>query len=93
MIEKAYDTEYNREERMYGGIYLRKYKAFTEIMKQAAERLKCSGSAVSGAYYGNYAIGHRYAIEAVDTAIPKQDPIWIEWETRRNWFLKLCGRT
>lgn len=62
-------------------------------LKQAAERLKCSRSAVSGAYYGNYAIGYRYAIEAVDTAIPKQDPIWIEWETRRNWFLKLCGRT
>lgn len=62
-------------------------------LKQAAERLKCSRSAVSGAYYGNYAIGHRYAIEAVDTTIPKQDSIWIEWETRRNWFLKLCGRT
>ena len=31
-------------------------------LKQAAERLKCSGRAVSGAYYGNYAIGHRYAI-------------------------------
>ena len=39
MIEKAYDTEYNREERMYGGIYLRKYKAFTEIMKQAVKKL------------------------------------------------------
>ena len=62
-------------------------------LKKAAERLKCSRSAVAGAYYGNYAIGHRCAIEAVDTAIPKQDPIWIEWETRRNWFLKLCGRT
>lgn len=62
-------------------------------LKQAAERLKCSGSTVSGAYYGNYAIGHRYAIEVIDTAIAKQDPIWTEWEMRRNWFLKLCGRT
>lgn len=62
-------------------------------LKQAAERLKCSGSAVSGIYYGNYAIGHRYAIEVIDTAIAKQDPIWTEWEMRRNWFLKLCGRT
>ena len=62
-------------------------------LKQAAERLKCSRSAVSEACYGNYAIGHRYAIEAVDTTIPKQDPIWTEWEMRRNWFLKLCGRT
>lgn len=31
-------------------------------LKQAAERLKCSGSAVSGAYYGNYAIGHRLSL-------------------------------
>lgn len=62
-------------------------------LKQAAERLKCSGRAVSGAYYGNYAIGYRYAIEVIDTAIAKQDPIWTEWEIRRNWFLKLCGRT
>lgn len=62
-------------------------------LKQAAERLKCSRSAVSGAYCGNYTIGHRYAIEVIDTAISKQDPIWIEWEMRRNWFLKLCGRT
>ena len=62
-------------------------------LQQATERRGGAGSAGAGAGYGKYAIGHRYAIEAVDTAIPKQDPIWIEWETRRNWFLKLCGRT
>lgn len=57
-------------------------------LKQAAERLKCSRSTVSGAYYGNYAIGHRYAIETVDTAIPKQDPIWHEWDLYRNMILE-----
>lgn len=62
-------------------------------LKQAAERLKCSRSAVSGAYYGNYAIGHRYAIEAVDIAIPKQDPIWLEWDVWRTTILRACRRT
>lgn len=61
-------------------------------LKQAAERLKCSRSAVSGAYYGNYAIEHRYAIEAVDIAIPKQDPIWLEWDVWRTTILRACRR-
>lgn len=57
-------------------------------LKQAADRLKCSKSAISGAYYGNYAIRHRYAIEVVDTAITKQDPIWIEWNIYRTMILE-----
>ena len=61
-------------------------------LKQAAERLKCSRSAVSGAYYGNYAIEHRYAIEVVDTAIAKQDPIWLEWDLCRTTILRACRR-
>lgn len=61
-------------------------------LKQAAERLKCSRSAASGAYYGNYAIEHRYAIEVVDTAIAKQDPIWIEWDLCRTTILRACRR-
>lgn len=61
-------------------------------LKQAAERLKCSRSAVSGAHQGNYAIGHRYVIEAVDTTIAKQDPIWLEWDLCRTTILRTCRR-
>lgn len=57
--------------------------------------LGCSQSTVIGAYHGNHLIRHRYMIERVDTVIPQNDSIWLDWDLRRNWLLRICkeGKT
>ena len=63
------------------------------LAREAAKLLDCSTNTIIGAYFGNYILQKKYKIERVDTAISRKDPLWTEWEIRRNWLLKLCGRT
>ncbi len=59
-------------------------------LKQVTKKLKCSKDTISGAYYGNYAIRHRYTVEVVDIAIAKRDPIWVEWNATVRWLINIC---
>lgn len=58
--------------------------------KEAAEKLKCAQSTVLGAYFANHLVKHRYRIQPVDTVIPRKDSIWLNWELRRTWLLRIC---
>ena len=60
--------------------------------REAAKLLKCHQSSISGAYHGNYILHGKYKVEAVDVTIPKRDNIWISWDLRRSWLLRMCGR-
>lgn len=66
--------------------------AVSMSFQEVADRLHCSKQLVSNSYHGNYTIGGKYKVEHVDETISISDPIWIDWELRRNWFLKLCGK-
>ena len=59
--------------------------------KEAAEILKCAQSTVLGAYFANHLVKHRYRIQPVDTVIPRKDSIWLDWELRRTWLLRICS--
>lgn len=63
------------------------------LAREAAKLLDCSTNTIIGSYFGNYTLRKKYRVERVDTAISPKDPLWTEWEIRRNWLLKLCGRT
>ena len=54
--------------------------------------LKCSSHKRRQAYYSNFAIEHKYKVDCVDTALKKNDSIWIDWDLCRNRILKLCER-
>ena len=49
----------------------------------------CPKRAINNASMKNYKINKKYIVTPVDTVIPKKSPLWIEWELRRNWFLKI----
>ena len=66
--------------------------AVSMSLQEVADRLHCSKQLVTNSYHGNYAIEDKYKLEQVDVTIKKTDTIWIDWELRRNWFLKLCGK-
>lgn len=66
--------------------------AVSMSLQEVADRLHCSKQLVSNSYRGNYAIEGKYKLEHVDATISISDPIWIDWELRRNWLLKLCGK-
>ena len=63
--------------------------------QEVGKLLGCSQSTIISAYHGNYLIRHRYMIERVDTVIPQNDSIWLDWDLRRNWLLRICkeGKT
>ena len=58
----------------------------------AGKLLGCSQTTIHNAYHGGYLLKGRYMVRQVDTVIPKNDSIWIDWDLQRNWLLKLCGR-
>lgn len=55
---------------------------------EIADMLKCSSYKVRQAYYANNTMDHKYKVECVDTALKKNDPIWIDWDLCRNRILK-----
>lgn len=59
---------------------------------EVAKLLKCSSHKKRQAYYSNFAIEHKYKVDCVDTALKKNDSIWIDWDLCRNRILKLCER-
>ena len=59
---------------------------------EVAKLLKCSSHKIRQAYYSNFAIEHKYKVDCVDTALKKNDSIWIDWDLCRNRILKLCER-
>lgn len=61
-------------------------------LKEAAARTGYSTQALSCAYCQGYAIQGKYKLQQVDVTIKRTDAIWIDWELRRAWLLKLCGR-
>lgn len=61
-------------------------------LKEASKLLDCPAYAISNAHHSNYAIYGKYKINQVDTTLAKKDPLWVEWNLRRIWFLKLCRR-
>lgn len=58
--------------------------------QEVGKLLGCSQSTVISAYHDNRLIRHRYTIERVDTVIPLNDSIWLDWDLRRNWLLRIC---
>ena len=58
---------------------------------EAAKKMGCQKSTINYACLNNYKIDKRYIVTPVDTAIPKNSQLWMEWELRRNWFLKIVG--
>lgn len=52
--------------------------------------LDCSHGTVLDAYHKNHLIKGRYMVNRVDMVIPKSDSIWLDWDLRRCWLLKIC---
>lgn len=60
--------------------------------REAAKLLGCPTWTISGAYHSNYAIHGKYKVELADITIKKLDPLWIEWDTTRQWLMNICGK-
>ena len=56
---------------------------------EAAKILGCQKSTINYACINSYRINKRYILTPVYTVIPKNSPLWMEWELRRSWLLKI----
>lgn len=56
--------------------------------REIAKLLKCSAERIRQSYIGNYAIERKYKVDCVDTALKKNDSIWIDRDLCRNRILK-----
>lgn len=68
-------------------------RILTPVAVTAAEAemlLDCSHGAILDAYHRNHLIKGRYMVDRVDIVIPKSDSIWMDWDLRRCWLLKIC---